>query len=177
MPRHGRGLLKQAFARHMSLVRTASNAMNGDGNHSASTTFRLWVRKAVVTFSVGVVCGAVVIPLLHRVFYGQADPFRQGWPFCLHASAFLSSLIIAYLFRCTTGVALAVYAGLAGPMLVSGQSEYPISSAISLLIHGFIPAALGSITAFVAINNRASVPSGSATEKVPRPRGRSGFWK
>ena len=29
-------------------------------------------------------------------------------------------------------------------MLAAGESEYPVSSAIGLAIHGFVPAALGS---------------------------------
>jgi len=110
-----------------------------------------WPYRLLATFITGVICGAAAIPAVHLVLYGQIDPFRHGWPLVLHATSFFSGLIIAAWFRYTPAVAPGVYVGLVSLMLMSGQAEYPIASAIGLFIHGFLPAAVGSIIAFVAL--------------------------
>jgi hypothetical protein len=122
----------------------------------------LWFRRVFASLSGGVVCGACVIPAVHQLIYGKADPFQHDWPLCLQASSLICSLIISFVFRSTTAAALGVYVGIVGFMLVSGQSEYPMSSIVGLMIHGFLPAALGAAIAFVVLNARSNDPRASA---------------
>jgi len=128
-----------------------------DNNPPTSESLRR-IRAAVVTFAFGLVSGGILIPIAHGAIYQQLDPFEHGWPLCLQVSAFLSSLIIAVSLRFTATVALGVYVGLVGWMLASGQAEYPVSSVIALLIHGFIPGALGSAIALIVLWTCAKIP-------------------
>jgi hypothetical protein len=148
--------------------------MNSNDNNPSSSRSMLWIRAALVTFALGVVSGGVLIPIVHTAFYKETDPFAYGWPLYLQVSASLSSLIIAISLRCTATVALGVYVGLLGWMLASGQPEYPVSSAIGLLIHGFIPGALGSAIAFVVLWTRARILRPPAANKPVNPSGGSG---
>lgn len=148
--------------------------MNSNENNPSFSESMLWIRASVVTFAFGLVSGGVLIPIVHEAIYKQTDPFEHGWPLCLQVSAFVSSLIIAISLRCTWTVALGVYVGIVGWMLASGQAEYPMSSAIGLLIHGFIPGALGSAIAFVVLWTRARISRPPAANKAINPSGGSG---
>jgi hypothetical protein len=136
-----------------------------------------YLRAAVLSFLFGLFSGGVLIPIVHVVLCKQSDPFEHGWPLCLQVSALLLSLIIALSLRCTATVALGVFVGLVGWMLVSARAEYPVSSAIGLLIHGFIPGALGSVIAFVILRTRAGIRRPPAANKAVNPSGGSGGFK
>jgi len=147
--------------------------ISNDSRPSSNESMR-WIGMAVLTFAFGLVSGGVLIPAVHSAIFMQADPFAHGWPLCLQVSAFLSSLIIAVSLRCSATVAIGVYIGLVGWMLASGQAEYPASSEVGLLIHGFIPAALGAAIAFAVVWNRVRVPRPPAANKAGNPSGGSG---
>lgn len=148
--------------------------MTSNDNNSSSSESMRWFLTAVVTFVFGLVSGGVLIPIVHSAIYRQTDPFEHGWPLCLHVSTFLSSLIIAISLRSHATVALGIYVGLVGWMLASGQAEYPVSSAIGLLIHGFIPGALGSAIAFVFLWTRTRTPRTQTANRAENPCGGSG---
>ncbi len=106
-----------------------------------------WFHSSGSSFSIGAVCGAVFIPVVHFLIYGDVDPIGHGWPMCLQVTSLLSTFIFGLVLHCNTISALGVYAGLVGLVLVAGPSEYPMSSAIGLAIHGFLPAAFGAALA------------------------------
>ena len=101
---------------------------------------------------------------MHYLFYGDVDPFGQGWPLILQASALVSAFIITLLLHCPITSALGVYVGLVGLMLVSGASEYPMSSSVGFAVHGYLPAAFGAALAIgVRYGTCWKIPPASAS--------------
>ena len=135
--------------------------MSGVGGQLAH---RLGFRRVVVAFAVGCSVGGVFIPGIQYLYCGYVDPFRNGWPLYLQASSFLSSFMISLLLRCTFASAFGLYAGLIGLMLVAGQSEYPVASAIGLAVQGFLPAVFGAALAcaILRVSRRRSLRSARA---------------
>src|SRR5688572_8756363 len=115
------------------------------GNHheveKANETLH-WSRRAAGAFAISTLVGSTCIPGVRYALYGNMDPFSSGWPLYLQTSAFLSAFTISILLRCPCSSACGLYAGLVVVMLMVGDSEYPMASAIGLAIHGFLPAAL-----------------------------------
>ncbi len=117
---------------------------------SLKTTFR----NAGVALAVSVALGAG-IPVARKLFCGSSDPFQTGWPLFLQATACLAAFAVSWRCRQRVVPAVGLYAGLAGYMLIVGNPEYPVASLIALMIHGFVPALVGSLVAFV-VSCRAS---------------------
>lgn len=92
--------------------------------------------------------GGLGVPGVHYLVYGETDPFSHGWPLLLEASSLLSAFVIALWLRCFSTAALGIYVGLLGFMYGSGSADYPMSSAVGLAVHGFLPAAFASALAF-----------------------------
>lgn len=162
------------LSQYVPLPLRTRHDMNSSDPNSTSNDAKLWFRAAVMTFGFGIVSGGVLIPIVHSALSKQTDPFEPGWPLCLQASAFVSSLIIAISLRCTVTVTIGVYLGLVGWMLASGQAEYPVSSAMGLLIHGLLPGVSGSAIAFVVLWTLARLRRPQAANKAGIPSGGSG---
>jgi len=111
---------------------------------------RLSLHNAIVAFAVSAVLGAA-IPIARRLALGSSDPFQSNWPVFLQATAFLGALAVSWHWRQCIAPALGLFAGLAGYLLILGNSEYPVSSLIALAIHGFLPALAGSLIAYAVI--------------------------
>ncbi len=107
-----------------------------------------------VTFAASVVLGAGIL-LSQKLVYGSADPFQNGWPLFLQATAGLAAFVVSW--RWSQGVisAIGLYVGLIAYMLIEGNPEYPAASLIALAIHGFVPALVGSLVAS-AVRSRSS---------------------
>ena len=102
-----------------------------------------WLPNAILACLVGFVCGAVCVPVINRLVYGDLDPFIHGWPLLLEVSAFLLPGIITLTTGHAITAALGLYGGLIVTMLTLGNPEYPVASIVALAVHGFIPALLG----------------------------------
>jgi hypothetical protein len=107
-----------------------------------------------VTFATSVVLGVGIL-ISRKLVYGSADPFQDGWPLFLQATAGLVAFVVSW--RWSQGVvsAIGLYVGLIAYMLIEGKPEYPVSSLIALTIHGFVPALVGSLVAS-AVRSRSS---------------------
>lgn len=116
-------------------------------DNPASSVLAARACRDIGAFFIGVVCGSAVIPAVHWQLFSTVDPFHDGSPLCLHLCAFLLSFVVALSMRSAITGPIGLYAGLIGLVLVTGASEYPMASAIGLLIHGFFPAVMGSAAA------------------------------
>lgn len=108
--------------------------------------------------SVGLACGGLLIPWIHLLIFRSTDPFANDMPLLLQSTVFLGSLVGVYTFRCSTFGALAISAGttlgLIAWMKIDGRAEYPVSSFVAILLHGFIPSALGSAFGYFILSRR-----------------------
>jgi hypothetical protein len=115
-----------------------------------SRTLLGWQRAAVASFGLGLVVGVALL-WLRFLFHGDPDPFNGGWPLYLQAGALAGSLAITLLVRRPLAAALGLYCGLAAYVLLTGASEYPMSSCIALAVHALIPASAGAIIGYFVI--------------------------
>lgn len=84
---------------------------------------------------------------LRRFVRGTADPFEAGWPIELQLTSLVATAAIGYCLRHPFFAAVGTYAGLLLFLFMTGASEYPVSSAIALAVHGLIPALIGGLVA------------------------------
>ncbi len=81
---------------------------------------------------------------------GNADPFSVDWPLDLEMFSLVSTILIAQFLnaqdcRQPFVVAFGIYFGQLAWLLISGNSEYPVASAIALAVHGQLPAIVGAV--------------------------------
>lgn len=81
---------------------------------------------------------------MRQVFFGQADPFVDGWPLFLQVGSLVGALLIGYVFKRPFAAALGIYLGLEAHLLLFAKVEYPASASIALAVHGLLPALLGA---------------------------------
>lgn len=89
---------------------------------------------------------------------GNADPFHVSWPVYLEVGSFLLSLGIAWASRRPLVSSLGIYAGLLVYLFGFGGAEYPVSACIAMTLHGFLPASLAAVVAWLMLcwNRRRS---------------------
>jgi hypothetical protein len=146
--------------------------MNQDRDGSSANSAIPWFHRPAAAFAIGLVSGGICIPLVQFLVFGNADPFTHGWPLWLEASAFLITLIFTLRGHCPTVLTLGLYAGLVGVMLVAGESEYTVASAIALAVHGFVPAACGSALGWLVLSGmRSQIAQASAASKAVNRNG------
>lgn len=110
----------------------------------------LW--GALFAFAFAAFVGAGLLGIRWAV-RGNADPFNVAWPTYLQVGSLVSTIFVGILSRRPFTAAFGMYFGLVACMLVFGQAEYPVASAIALAVHGFLPALAGGtcLTLFRAL--------------------------
>lgn len=84
-------------------------------------------------------------------FYGSADPFSVSWPIYLEVGSFLLSLGIALVCRRPLVSSVGIYIGLLSYLFGVGDAEYPASAFIGMTLHGFLPASLAAVVAWLML--------------------------
>jgi hypothetical protein len=113
---------------------------------AGAKTVREWL-AAPAAFALAAAAGLGVLWAGAR-FRGDPDPFNDGWPFFLQAGAFAGALAVTLLVRRPIAAALGLYCGLVAHILVTGASEYPMSTCLALAVHALIPAIAGALIGY-----------------------------
>lgn len=96
----------------------------------------------MVLFAGSMALGAGIL-VLRGVVYGAADPFDDGWPVFLQATAFGTAFVVAKFWRRHIAIPIGLYVGLVAYMLMAGNPEYHAASVIALAVYGLLPSLAG----------------------------------
>lgn len=115
-------------------------------------------------FLVGLIVGAG-FPALRLLIRGSADPFDNGWPLALQATALLTAVLASGWLRHPWLTATGLYAGLLTYLflVLSPPAPYPVPACIALAVHGLGPALLGAVVASLARLGRRRVAPADRT--------------
>jgi hypothetical protein len=117
-------------------------------SHTSSTS-RGWtgLLRSLLLFAIATAAGAGLLGVRWAV-RGNADPLDVDWPLYLQIGSLALAALIAIFGRRPFAAAFGLFFGLVAYMLIDGQAEYPVASAIAFAVNGLLPALAGALLVF-----------------------------